>query len=286
MFRPQFLLVQGRTLPQCDDSLQSFPDRWMDEFPLIQELGFDGIEWIYDKKSENDNPILNLDGQDKIKHISSEFDIELENIVFDWFLAHPLFENDGISLRTKTKKLNYLIDQSEKIGFKRIIFPILEKNALDTHDKMDLFLKLFSDEVIPNLRSKRIEIDFETSLPPADELEFMTKLDHEKIRICFDMGNSASLGYDCDDVLDKISPFLGSVHIKDRHLHGNTVPLGEGDVEFVRVFKSLHRVGFIGPFSFQAYRDENSDNLQLLEKYLKFINNIMKQCGYGSKKNL
>ena len=52
LLKPKFLLVQGRALPQTDESLQSFPSNWMDEFPLIQQLGFDGIEWIYDKKSE------------------------------------------------------------------------------------------------------------------------------------------------------------------------------------------------------------------------------------------
>ena len=52
MLKPKFLLVQGRALPQSDESLQSFPFNWSDEFPLIQQLGFDGIEWIYDKKSE------------------------------------------------------------------------------------------------------------------------------------------------------------------------------------------------------------------------------------------
>ena len=59
MLKPKFLLVQGRALPQTGESLQSFPSNWMDEFPLIEQLEFNGIEWIYDKKSEDSNPILN-----------------------------------------------------------------------------------------------------------------------------------------------------------------------------------------------------------------------------------
>ena len=60
LFKPKLLLIQGRALPQSDELLQSFPSNWMDEFPLIEQLGFDGIEWIYDKKSEYNNPILNF----------------------------------------------------------------------------------------------------------------------------------------------------------------------------------------------------------------------------------
>ena len=55
LFKPKLLLIQGRALPQSDELLQSFPSNWMDEFPLIEQLGFDGIEWIYDKKSEYNN---------------------------------------------------------------------------------------------------------------------------------------------------------------------------------------------------------------------------------------
>ena len=91
MLKPKFLLVQGRALPQSDESLQSFPFNWSDEFPLIQQLGFDGIEWIYDKKSEFTNPILDSSESQKIKTISKKHNVSLENIVFDWFIVHPLF---------------------------------------------------------------------------------------------------------------------------------------------------------------------------------------------------
>jgi hexulose-6-phosphate isomerase len=91
------------------------------------------------------------------------------------------------------------------------------------------------------------------------------------------MGNSASLGFDCSEVLDKISPFLGSVHIKDRLINGPTVPLGEGSVDFSKVFKILNEIKFSGPISFQAYRNKNSNNIELLNSYLMFINNIIRK---------
>ena len=53
-FRSQlkFLLVQGRAIPQIGEHIQYFPSNWKEEFPLIRPLGLSGIEWIYDKKSE------------------------------------------------------------------------------------------------------------------------------------------------------------------------------------------------------------------------------------------
>ncbi len=275
MFNSKFLLVQGRALDQNDESLQSFPSNWMDEFPLIEKLGFDGIEWIYDKKSEYDNPILNLQEQLNITKISKKHNVLLENIVFDWFIIHPLLKKDNISLSTKIQKLIDLLDYSEKIGFQRVIFPLLEGNAIHDSNEMELFLKIFSDNILPTLNLKKLEIHFETSMSPNDEFNFISKLDNSQTKICFDMGNSASLGFDCTEVLNKIHPFLGSVHIKDRLINGNTVPLGEGSVDFLTVFMILNKIKFSGPVSFQAYRDKNSNNIELLKSYLMFINNII-----------
>ena len=126
-------------------------------------------------------------------------------------------------------------------------------------------------------RSVSNQIHFETSLPPISELEFISKLDHNQTKICFDMGNSASMGYDPTDVLNSIAPYLGTVHIKDRLLDGDSVPLGEGAVDFSKVFSILNEINFSGYFSFQAYRDKNSNNTELLSLYQKFIYKIMKQ---------
>ena len=78
----KFLLVQGRAIPQTDNSLQSFPSNWKEEFPLIRKLGFSGIEWIYDVFSENFNPIMNTSGRDEIFELSNQYNVNLENIVF------------------------------------------------------------------------------------------------------------------------------------------------------------------------------------------------------------
>ena len=275
MFKPKFLLVQGRTLPQIDESLQSFPSNWIDEFPLIEQLGFDGIEWIYDKKSEYSNPILNSNEYSKIQSLSKKYNVSLENIVFDWFIAHPLLKKDNIPLQTKINKLTDLLDYSIKIGFKRIIFPLLEGNAIHDSNEMELFLKIFSDDVLSTLNLNKLEIHFETSMSTNDEFNFISKLNNPQTKICFDMGNSASLGLDCTEVLNKIHPFLGSVHIKDRLKNGGTVPLGEGSVDFLTIFSILNKIKFSGPISFQAYRDKNSNNIELLKNYLMFINNII-----------
>lgn len=275
MLTPNFLLVQGRALPQNDDSIQFFPDDWQKEFPIIRELGFRGIEWIYDKKSEKDNPILSSCGRKEILQISSQFEVKLENIVFDWFIFHPLLIEDGISVDKKIEKLNFLIELSEEIGFKHIIFPLLEKNEIILPELRKKFVDIFFDKIARQLDSGNIEIHFETSLPPIEEKNLIDEINHDKIKLCFDMGNSASMSYSPSEVLNTIKKYLGSVHIKDRIVNGPSVPLGKGVVNFKQVFTLLKQLNFIGPYSFQVYRDKNSDNISLLKNSLNFINNII-----------
>lgn len=271
--KSKFLVVQGRTITQTEEQIQYFPKNWEEEFPIIQELGFDGIEWIFDKKSENTNPIVIEQEHQKIKDISEKFNVSLENIVFDWFMEEPFLRDNEQDTRESIKKLISLITLSAKIGFKRIIFPILENNAIKK-DELDKLVKIFQNEIIPVLEKMNIEIHFETDLEPEKELELMKNMSNKKTKICFDMGNSTSFGYEGELVLETMKDYLGTVHIKDRKINGPTVPLGTGDVDFEKIFKKLHDINFIGPFTFQIYRDKNSDNKKLLKESLHYINNL------------
>lgn len=277
MSKAKFLIVQGRLLRQTQESIQYFPHNWQDEFSIINKLGFYGIEWIYDKQSEYTNPILTDYGQQEVNMLSSKYGINLENIVFDWFLHHPLFVNDEFTEQQKKDKLVDLIEKSAQTGFKVIIFPILEKNNIsDVKNKFVNLIKSISHLLDDN----NIQMHLETSLSPKEELDLLLKINHDKIKLCFDMGNSVSFGFDPNDVFAMVGKMIGSVHIKDRRKNGPSVPLGTGDVQFYPIFKHLKEIGFDGNYSFQVYRNKDSDDVSLLRNNLKFINNIMMKYGY------
>ena len=110
-FRSQlkFLLVQGRAIPQIGEHIQYFPSNWKEEFPLIRPLGLSGIEWIYDKKSEEYNPILSKSGRNEIINYSKKFNVELENVVLDWFLDNPLLLENQVLFEKNSSTLIKLI---------------------------------------------------------------------------------------------------------------------------------------------------------------------------------
>jgi hexulose-6-phosphate isomerase len=57
------------------------------------------------------------------------------------------------------------------------------------------------------------------------------------------------------------------VHVKDRVLHGTTVPLGTGNAKFERVFAALRRAGYRGDFILQTARAADGKHAEALRRY-------------------
>ncbi len=73
----------------------------------------------------------------------------------------------------------------------------------------------------------------------------------------YDIGNSASLGFDPVAELDSYGA-SSDIHIKDRVCGGCSVVLGEGDANFDCFFGRLMEFDCSGPSIMRAYRDDVS----------------------------
>ena len=76
------------------------------------------------------------------------------------------------------------------------------------------------------------------------------------IYLNYDMGNSASLGYDPKEEIDILSKYIVNVHIKDRKLAGDTVPLGKGSVDFNSVLQNLKKINYKGDLILKYARED------------------------------
>ena len=92
----------------------------------------------------------------------------------------------------------------------------------------------------------------------------------------YDMGNSASLGYDPRREIGLLGEYIINVHIKDRIRGGGTVPLGEGDTDFGTVFTELENAGYEHDFILQAARkdifsDRENVIIETVRSYIDFV---------------
>jgi hexulose-6-phosphate isomerase len=83
----------------------------------------------------------------------------------------------------------------------------------------------------------------------------------------YDIGNSASLGFNPKEEIQAYGPRILNVHVKDRRMGGTTVPLGTGNADFPTVFRALRRAGYRGDFILQTARAEDGDHAGALRRY-------------------
>jgi hexulose-6-phosphate isomerase len=81
------------------------------------------------------------------------------------------------------------------------------------------------------------------------------------LKVNYDSGNSASLGYEPTDEFAAYGTRVGSVHIKDRVNGGGTVPLGSGNTNFKALFECLGELGYSGDFVLQVARGTRGDEV-------------------------
>ena len=111
------------------------------------------------------------------------------------------------------------------------------------------------------------------SSEPQQFVNLLNRFQSDRITVNYDIGNSASLGYDLADELAAYGNRITDIHIKDRMYNGGSVVLGKGNADFKKFFKELCKYNYKGPFIIQAYRDNEGtkifkDQLDWIKRYL------------------
>lgn len=277
-----FGIMQGRLLPKYQGNFQAHPvGYWQDEFKIASKLGFDCIEFILDYKMANSNPLLLETGLDQIISLSKRNNVFVRSVCADYFMQSPIFLDDLDKKKQNLDTLKKLFLNAKKIHITDIIIPLVDNSSvLLNKEKAKLavkFLKTFFDQI--NL--EKINLCLETDLPPKHFLEFINEIDHPQVKINYDTGNSAYLGYNFFEEFETYGHLVTNIHIKDRKLNGKSVTLGLGDCNFKDIFKYLRKKNYNGLFILQAYR--NDDAISSLVPQYKYIQNYIEK--YFNKAN-
>ena len=86
--------MQGRLSPIVDNKIQAFPwANWEEEFSSANSLDLRIMEWTLDHENLDNNPIMNLEGRDKIRALSSQFNISIPSLTGDCFMQAPFWKS-------------------------------------------------------------------------------------------------------------------------------------------------------------------------------------------------
>lgn len=262
-------IMSGRLSTQIDNKIQSFPYKtWRDEFFLAEKCGFDSIEWIFDLYP---NPITTDEGINEIKKLMNESHIKINSICCDYFMENLLFNMPSFDIDKNLEMLKKLISQCNKLEIKNLEIPLVDSSSLKTNENQEQFV-LNLKKVLPIAQQNQVFLTIESDLPPNNFKNLLESFDHPYIKANYDTGNSASLGYDVKNELELLEPWISNIHIKDRLLHGSTVPLGNGDTDFQLFFSTLSKINFDGDLVIQGARlDKYETPVDTCKKYLNFV---------------
>ncbi len=268
-------IMQGRLSPQIGDTIQSFPvGTWQDEFLLAQKAGLNCIEWIYETGTDQINPLRNLEGIREIRKLEKESSVMVRSICADYYMNIHLLDPSGLPVPSVKSHLEWLIGQASRLECQYIILPFVDSSSLKTHEQI-MGLETLLRSIVPMMEKNSVEIHLETDLPPSTIAGILSSLDHKLIRANYDIGNSASLGYNPREELPLLKQWVGSVHVKDRMKSGGTVPLGSGAADFAYCFNGFQSIPYNRPYILQAARENNISEVDLAIRNRTFVESFL-----------
>ena len=268
-------IMQGRLSPPSDGKMQSFPwSSWKEEFPLAKECGFQLIEWTLDQDRLYENPLMTKSGRQEIRSLIEMHDIQVWSLTGDCFMQAPFYKANGERKSTLLSDFKNIILSCSQMGIGNIVIPLVDDGRLgNSSQEKSLFEGL--SEVTPLLEKLKMQISLESDFEPDRLAKFFGMLEPEFFGMTYDIGNSASLGYDAGEEVSAYGERIVNVHVKDRVKGNGTVPLGQGDANFETVFSALKKISYMGPLILEVARDDHLPEAKWAKINRTFVKNYL-----------
>jgi len=262
-------VMQGRLLPKYQERYQAHPvGYWQKEFEVAQEFELDCIEFILDYNDAEENPLLKDGGIGEINALSDLTGVTVTSICADYFMEAPFHSKDKMVAEKSQQVMVKLLESAKHLGVTDIVIPCVDQSTLDGEVASNRFVNKLTPMLEIAERFK-INLSLETDLAPQPFVELLNRFNSNRIAVNYDIGNSASLGYDPIEELDAYGDKITDIHIKDREIAGGPVVLGQGNANFDLFFNKLKELNYQGPFIMQAYRDE--EGVEVFKKQFEWI---------------
>jgi hexulose-6-phosphate isomerase len=268
-------IMQGRLSPRIDGKIQAYPaNTWQKEFEIAKEIGYSGIEWIVEKPLAI-NAMMSKSGMTEIKEIISKTGVKIDYVCADIFMQQPLVRMSQEIKEENKEILQDILINAKEVGAICVEIPFVDASSIKSESEINELISCMQ-EAFELSKEIGMQISLETDLNPTSFKELLERINLNHVRANYDIGNSASLGFDPVEEIDAIGSRILNVHIKDRKLGGTTVPLGTGDADIRLSLSRLSEINYLGGITIQAAR--GTDEIEVAKSQLKYtleiINNI------------
>jgi len=265
-------IMQGRLSPRIDGKIQAYPaSTWQKEFEIAQEIGYAAIEWIVERPVET-NALMTDSGKGEIKKVIASTGVRIDYVCADIFMQQPLVR---MTEEVKSQNKGYLLEilkNAKEVGAIGVEIPFVDNSSIKNDKEKQEFIDAMQD-AFKLAKDLEIKISLETDLSPIAFKELLEQIGLDFVQANYDIGNSASLGFDPKEELDAYGQRILNVHVKDRKLGGTTVPLGTGNAKIDLIIQKLQEFGYSGGLTMQAARGEN--DVETAQEQLVYVKTIL-----------
>jgi L-ribulose-5-phosphate 3-epimerase len=272
--------MQGRLSPLRGGLIQSFPwEHWQNEFEIGSKINVRTMEWTLDYERIVENPLMTNEGQQEILKLCNNLQVVIPSLTGDCFMQAPFWKANLSEANELKDTFKSVCNACGNIGIKIVVIPLVDNGRIENATQEDRLISFLHDNE-KFFNNIQIQIAFESDFGPHDLKKFIDRLNPNIFGINYDMGNSASLGFDPDDEFNLYGDRVINVHVKDRLLGGSTVELGCGNTNFDKVFSNLGRVNYRGNYILQTARARDGDHARAITDYYKFTTEYIKKYNY------
>lgn len=259
--------MQGRLSPLVGGKIQAFPwSCWAQEFPQADRLGLRLMEWTLDQERLYENPLLTAVGQAEIRELCARHRVRIPSLTGDCFMQAPFWKAAGAERQSLIEDFRAIAAACANVGIEIMVVPLVDNGRLDTEEQEHVLVDVLTEHAAL-LRELNVSVAFECDFGPEEFARLINRLEAASFGINYDIGNSAALGFDPVAEIRSYGARIINVHIKDRMLHGTTVPLGTGNANFSSVFAELAAQRYSGKYILQTARAADGDHAGTLRRY-------------------
>jgi hexulose-6-phosphate isomerase len=262
--RDRIGFMQGRLSPPVNGRIQAFPaEHWEAEFAIAGAHGFKLMEWTIDHDGFAANPLVTASGQARIRALSARHGVAVRSVTADSFMQAPFHRLEGDAAERALEELGRLVAASVELGLDFVVVPLVDNGRVDGAEharRLEAGMARLEHLVSGGFT----RIVFESDFAPAALARFIASYPARSFGINYDIGNSASLGFDPEEEFAAYAGRIDNVHVKDRLLGGTTADLK-------RVFGLLAKAGYRGNFVLQTARAADGDDVGQLLGYRAMV---------------
>jgi hexulose-6-phosphate isomerase len=182
----------------------------------------------------------------------------------------PFFKAKGPRAIALRDELHEVLGASAELGIRFVLIPLVDNGRIEGPEDADR-LRAGLVDLEGLLNDAGMKILFESDFAPHALRHFIATLSTEKFGLTYDIGNSASLGFDPNEEFAAYGDRIDNVHVKDRICGGTTVPLGQGAADLPLVFRLLRKSAYRGDFILQTARASNGEHAAALCRYRDLV---------------